>query len=517
MLGNARRRRRERLGWSAALRATWSRSPTPVADPVTGRSITAFDMRLVSAPSRSRCSRIPHVASSVALATICLTVAVPTPAGAGSDDGVVRVPETIDATGREDVGPEMAKFFATVPDGTSVVFPAGARYRVEQSLVLGGRRNLTILGNGATVFATTLEPADRSQWVIRGSSRIVFRNLSVVGAHENGGMSESAYVEELETQHGFRLEGANDIELDRVTVTNVFGDFVYVGRNDDRVPSQRVWIHDSTFADNGRQGIAITDAKGVVIERNQIDRTRRSVIDLEPNTSSSSVSGVFVFDNIVGPGRLLFVASHGGGPVSDVVVADNELRGHALTVDVLAPEGQRRANWIVSRNSSDTPLHLRGLRFIGVDGVVVRGNRQEVTGGEPALIFSDTCGAIAEANDFGSGIVEYKGGACEAQLRMPVPPRIVGRSPRAAPATTTSSLRPPTTPTPGSTTTSSTRAAIRPGTLVAAPTTVMRGGDSTEGGGDGDALWLFSAAVALVAAVAILWRRRARAESRRKS
>ena len=444
----------------------------------------------------------------MSLATVAVAVALVTPSRALAGVEERRIPESIDATGREDVGGDLTQFFASVPNGSTVVFPAQARYRVEQNIIIGGRQNLTILGNGATVFATTREPVDRSQWVIRNSSGVVFRNLSLVGAHESGGTSEGAYVEDLETQHGFRLEGASDIELDRVNVSNVFGDFVYIGRNDDHVPSKRIWIHDSTFSDNGRQGVAITDADGVVIERNHFSGTRRSVIDIEPNTSSSNAKNVFVLDNVVGPGRLLFVASHGGGPVDDVVISRNELRGHALTIDVLSPEGQRRTNWVVAGNTSDTPLHQRGLRFIGIDGVLVRGNRQEVTGGEPALIFWDTCGAVAEENDFGSGTVEYKGEACDAELRFPVPPMIIGRNEPTASTTTptTSAVRPTSTVAPSSVATSSTRPSIGPG----AETSVSGAPPAGASGGAGGAIWPVAVAFAVVAVAAILWWRRAR-------
>jgi hypothetical protein len=223
----------------------------------------------------------------------------------------VRVPPNIDPTGGADVSREMLSLVANAPNGSVIEFQENARYRIERTLWIRNRRNITFDGNGATIFATLRGAFDRSQiWVKRGTN-IVIRDLTVRGVHPNGGTSEGAYVRQLETQHGIRFEGTDGGELDHVTVTDVYGDFVYLGRelHRTREPCRNIWIHDSTFARNGRQGIAVTDARNVIIERNHFSAMRRSTVDLEPNAHSWSVSKVFILDNVVGPGRLLFIAS----------------------------------------------------------------------------------------------------------------------------------------------------------------------------------------------------------------
>jgi hypothetical protein len=399
------------------------------------------------------------------------------------------VPKSINATGRVNVTDRLQQFFDRVPDGSVIRFRRNARYRAEGSLFVSHRNNLVFDGNGATLFATIGGAKNRSQIWVKDGSTIVFRDLNVRGANPKAGTSEGAYNVEQETQHGFRFEGVDGAELDNVHVNDVYGDFVYIARDKDKVPSQNIWIHDSVFRRNGRQGIAVTAANNVIIERNTFADTRRSTIDLEPNARSWHVSNVFILDNTVGKGRLLFVASHGQGPVDNVVISGNHLVGHALNIDAVPPEGKRRANWIVTDNVSDTTVHTRPLRFFGIDGLVVTGNTQHVKGEQPGVIATDDCGTHIARNDFGRAATVRHGDLCAAPLTVPTPPAILGRTNTPPPSTTTT--RPPTRPTHPHPPT--TRGAGTPTTVP--PATGSHGGNSLW-------FWLVVAGVIAIGAIA---------------
>jgi hypothetical protein len=315
-----------------------------------------------------------------------------------------------------------------VPNGRIIRFRAGGRYRLDGTLLVSRRRALTFDGTGALIFATTRGDQNRSQFRVRGGSGITFRNLKIKGASANAGTGDDAYIPKLAKQMGIRFEGVDGAEVDHVTITNVFGDFVYVGLDAKEVASRNVWIHDSSFRSNGRQGVAITSATGVIIERNTFFNTRRSTIDLEPTGHRWRVDHVFILNNVVGKGRLLFVASGGQGPVSNIVVSGNRLPGHALSIDVKQSGKQRRSNWVVVDNVSNVKVDNRVMRFMAVDGLLLRGNRETVTGSDPAVELSDVCGAVVTGNDFGTGQVQKKGNPCAAPLVVPQPPVIPGRS-----------------------------------------------------------------------------------------
>ncbi len=335
--------------------------------------------------------------AALTLLSACLPASVVRPPGDGS---VMRAPASIDATGTRDVTYEMQEFIKDWTDGKTIVFPQNARYRIEGTLLVIGRSNMTIEGNGATFFATTTGDYDRSQLLFRLGRNILVRNLNVKGANPNAGMADEAYVGALEAQHGFELEGVRDFVLDHVRVTDTYGDFVYIVRDLKTMTwSENVTIRDSHFERNGRQGITITSGRNVFIEHNYIGNTRRATIDLEPNGHGEGAQNIWVRGNRVGPGRLNFVSSGPApGVTRDIYVVNNQLEGRILNVFVKPPEGVRRSNIVVVNNTADKLVYgSEPLRFVDVDGLVIVGNTQPVRD-EPILLIGTTQETIADNN-----------------------------------------------------------------------------------------------------------------------
>ena len=164
----------------------------------------------------------------------------------------------------------------------------------------------------------------------------------------------------------------------------MYGDFVYIGRDKSKVASQNVWIHDSDFKRNGRQGIAVTAATNVIIERNHFYNTRRSTIDLEPNSRSWHVSNVFVLEQHrrQGSAALRRVTRSGPGR-QHRDLRQPAARSRARRSTRSRRKAKRRSNWIITDNVSDTTVHNRPMRFFGIDGLVVSGNTQRVSGEQP--------------------------------------------------------------------------------------------------------------------------------------
>ncbi len=304
------------------------------------------------------------------------------------DRRVFVVPSSIDTTGHTDVTGALQQFLAgQTGNGAIIEFPVGATYRLDGTLHLSHRHDLVVDGNGARFVAHGRGDRRRSQWVVRSSDDITLRDMTVVGANRHAGLADDAYVAALEGQHGVELDGVRDVELDHVRISDTFGDLVYIGRD----PRSRAWsegvrVHDSVLVGSGRMGVTVTAGRDIRIDHDVISQTRRSTIDLEPNSRSEGAQRITIANNVIGPGRLFFVAAGksagaGNDDVSGLIVEDNALRGHALNVviDARASRGQRRADVRVVGNVSDVPSYGDPpLRFRHVDGVLVRGNRAPI-------------------------------------------------------------------------------------------------------------------------------------------
>lgn len=343
------------------------------------------------------------------------TPSAPVDGGSATTGKVVEVPASIDRTGRTDVTNALNDVLARLAPGTTLRFPAGARYRVEGSLVLPQRERVTIEGNGATLFATTVGPArpnahapsvlkphwprKRVHLFVNGGSDITIRGLTIVGANPRAGMADEAYVEDLEAQHGIELVGVRRALVDRVRVSDTYGDLIAVTGGSDSVT-----IRGSLLERSGRQGITVNHGYNVLIESNAMKDIRRSAFDLEPPGTKTEVRNVRIRNNLIGEIRLTFVASLGRGPVNDVYVEGNVLVDQPINVTVRAPEGTRRRNFQITGNRSDDPVGspVALMRFQRVDDIVVRGNVQPFDSRRVgiALEVLDSCRFQIAGNDF---------------------------------------------------------------------------------------------------------------------
>jgi Right handed beta helix region len=304
------------------------------------------------------------------------------PKGAGAR-GTMRVPTYIDATGRTDVTRQLQDFFSRVPDFYTITFSPYARYRVEGTLELMNRRGLVFQGNSAVIFASSRADGQRAHWrVIRGA-QLVFRDLTVAGASKVGG-TPYAFVSSLQWQHGFDLRGVTAVEIDDVTITDVYGDCVYVGLG---IGTRALWssgvhLHDSVCRRNGRQGVAITAGQDVTVDHTSFDATGLMTFDIEPNGEDGGADRVSIVNNWVAGGFREFFGVVGLGSVSNVVVSHNTLIAKALTVLVATP-GQRRTGIMITGNTSDLAYRQRDgapMQFEGVDSLTVTGNVQSLVG-----------------------------------------------------------------------------------------------------------------------------------------
>ncbi|MGZ6997997.1 MAG: right-handed parallel beta-helix repeat-containing protein [Acidimicrobiia bacterium] len=377
------------------------------------------------------------VTAAIALAAPGLGAALP--AGAAS---TVRVPGSIDASGATDVTDALNRFFAGLPQGTTVEFPQDGRFTVEGIVYLKDRHGLTIEGNGATLQAKTdgaaaapPGPQFRRGWPrvrdhldIQDSSSIVVRDLTVEGPNAAG-----RYVPKLEAQAAFSVRRSQDVTLDHVAGRNTYGDGVYITG-----PTSGVHLRDCTFDHNGRQGVAVVAGTDITIDRCAIRSPGRSAIDLEPGRGA--VTGVHIRDNEISDATNTFLAAVGGGTgVDDVWLERNRVHGgRGLTIIAGVPRFVRKGLHVLDNTGDGTSAGFDGalMRFTRWDGLEIRGNHQAVTGRTTPIVLTDSCNVSVAGNDFGSGARPPRtDGDCTAPgLRTPRPvaPGVAARRARAA-------------------------------------------------------------------------------------
>jgi hypothetical protein len=303
----------------------------------------------------------------------------PTPIVAG-----IAVPASIDATGVNDASVALKSFVDSVPDGSTILFKAGGVYRMDAALKFAHRSNLTFEGNGATLRSNggTTE-ASSLFWLGSyqgGNSGITIRNFTLVGNSTTPGVYQSG----REGAHGILIGGGTAIEIANVTIQGVWGDCLYVGGWSDGVN-----FHDSTCASNGRNGVTVTSARNLTVQRVRLHKSGYCTFDIEPNASSEGASNIRFLNNTAGTWSNSFLSADGaaGSVVERVIVSGNTVTGGSLrTIIDLA----RRQNVIFVNNTSTVRVPGPVLRFAHIDGLTVTGNVQPLSSGVLASITDST-------------------------------------------------------------------------------------------------------------------------------
>jgi hypothetical protein len=301
-------------------------------------------------------------------------------------------------SGGVDVTADLQHFLDRVPDGATISFPAGARFRIDGTLWLTQRRDLRLEGNGSTFFAGTVsDDSGRSMWRIRDSVGVTVSGFVIRGAHPRPG----TYIPGFEWQHGLHVLGGGDIVIADTTIEAVHGDCVYVGGSSNGL-ADGIRFHDSMCRDNGRMGVAIVGGRNVLIERVTFSNMAYAAIDLEPDTTGVD-QGAFdieVRDTLM-TGKAadrrgnVWFSMGGGGPVARVHVHDNRVEAPwGLYIGTCGGCDQPRfQDVVIARNTASTgTTYEQGapMYFQRVDRLAVTDNHAPSDGQRCTTIVDST-------------------------------------------------------------------------------------------------------------------------------
>lgn len=307
------------------------------------------------------------------------------------------VPASIDATGATDVSDALAAFIASVPDGTTIVFPSGATYRGH--LRLTSRNGLTLIGQGATIhnIGYAFDALN-----IKGCNGITVRDLALLGDNADAGGPNAYHPDGSEYSAGIWMHGSTNVEIANVHISRTWGDSIYVGS----WPNYPDWcdtvhIHDCLLELNGRNGVVVDAGRNVTVEDCTINASAMHVFDIEPFSSTAEgATNVLLRNNTIGSygltniyvSFLLAACGVAGSTVSGVTLSGNTVAGNdagydgkPLGLHVLV-DTARRSNIAVLNNVCNRPadgVAYPGavMKFRYVDGLTVTGNVQPLANG----------------------------------------------------------------------------------------------------------------------------------------
>jgi len=310
-----------------------------------------------------------RVAVLIALVTSLVALAAgPVPAGTKKPPKVRYSPATIPSDCSVDVTDALRRWIESVPNKAVARFPADACYRIDGTLPIRNRKHFTLDGNSATLQAVTEGLQSRRHLVIVGGRDITVKDLTVRGSNPTAGAVPAAYVPSKAFQHGFSVNSAKDVRLERVEAYAVRGDFVYIGSDGPTGPwSDGVTVVDSKFQGSGRQGISITAGRNVVIERNEIAGVPLSLIDLEANTLEGGAVNVRIIDNVTGAARHFWLANKGSGyNINNIEVTGNRMTAPTGNlVFVYGPRGGYRGPFTITGNTMITNASVHDEGSVG--------------------------------------------------------------------------------------------------------------------------------------------------------
>jgi Right handed beta helix region len=333
-------------------------------------------------------------------------------------------PASIASDCSADVSAALNAWIGTVPDNSSIAFPAGACYLVPAYIMIQDRTGLTFNGNGAIFKRTQLSPPELSYpnpnpywWVLRGTG-MTFNNMTITGTNTTSDLdyqpSVGAYKIEYEFEAAFRVDSTTNFNADRITVDAVWGDgFQIQGGNSATVTNSRI-------SRNGRQGITGADVGNILMAHNTITLSRRAGIDLENNVESDVVSGAEIHHNTIGAIHLALSAG-GPGAVNDVYFHDNVVTttGTPFIYNQRKYEGAvRRRDWRIEKNVVQEALSspLAAILINNTDNVSITGNTIPISeywdgiGPEdrrPVDLLNSAGTLVVRNNDFTGARVSY--------------------------------------------------------------------------------------------------------------
>ena len=224
--------------------------------------------------------------------------------------------------------------FAPLPSTVSMISPNGGRISNERFVIPAGNHTI----RETKEKGAWLTVGDNTELVIEGNIRLEGNGLSscdiirVTGrnVHIHGGGSivgdrRTHKGKAGEWGMGIRLHGASNVTVNSLSITDCWGDCIYIGGG-----SENVKIDSCVLRDSRRQGISITHANNVIVSDCRIANISGTMpqyaIDIEPNkrciVDNILIRGVTVENCEGGIRALIGKKAYGNARIGSVEIHD---------------------------------------------------------------------------------------------------------------------------------------------------------------------------------------------------
>lgn len=307
-------------------------------------------------------------------------------------------------------------FLAAQPNGTYIRFPAGVTIPLNTGMLLAGKSNMILGGNGAKPIMSAGDAEANSPFLLRGSDHISILDFDVTGAYSGYPNPQGEYSHMVGLSGWYGGRESSYVEVAGITGRRFFGDFLYLeGENvGEQRPSHHVWMHHNVCDTVGRNAVSPINVEDVLVEDNRFDRMAYHAFDCEPNQNAESIRRVTFRRNTVGEyaarGGLIgffFTCYSPNNPmVADITVEDNTVAGIAangydrtprgLDAQIKPGPGVRYQRIAFRRNKTTRSISRNGVFYAArTDGVIVEGNVQP--GSSDFAQFADCSAVVSDA------------------------------------------------------------------------------------------------------------------------
>ncbi len=250
------------------------------------------------------------------------------------------IPTSIRSDGGANVATEIQTWINSLPNGVTMRLKSGGIYRVDQTIVLNERTNITFDGNGAEMRTPGTGDGHLSVLRVVGGSDILIKNLKCEGNYGNPGVHDTG----VQWCHGIEALGTLRLTIDDCIGHNLGGDGIYLGLGALRCRQTRInrYAVDGT----GRNGISFVAADDTIVIGGSCDNIGYIGLDVEPNSGTGfGVDGVLCDGVRVGDYFMSAATCVGDADIRNVTFKNILISAaKGCRMQVGTPAGRRRTN-----------------------------------------------------------------------------------------------------------------------------------------------------------------------------